>query len=160
MNNKKRGIIIATFGTAALAGVIYLIIRKIKNDNKFADLMLSIQQGAAQEKGDIGYLKAFDPKYFQEPMGGKAIILYKAAKLQELVDALQKAMKGAGTKETKINSIYAGIENQKKMSQVANAYAVKYGKPLIDKLKSELLENERETLFKLVAGKPLYQLST
>jgi hypothetical protein len=159
MKTETKKILFVAAGSAIVGGVAFFIVRKITNNNKFAELMLTIHEGEAEQVGDISGLKALDPTYYNEPMGGKAIVLYKAAKLQELSDALYEAFKGIGTRDKKIYAIYTGIENQKKMSQVANAYAVKYGETLISRLIKELDEKERSSLYKIVKSKPEYQIS-
>jgi hypothetical protein len=159
MNYTKKGIIVATIGTAVLGGAIFLVIRKVRNNAKFTDLMLAIQQGAAQQEGKLDYLKAFSPVYYNTPDPKKRpILLYKAAKVEELITKLEKASPVLFTDENTIYSIYNSIESQKKMSQIANAYAIKYGQSLLERLTKALDEGEREKLFAIAAGKPDVQI--
>jgi hypothetical protein len=159
--NKKQ-IIIATSGTALIGGIIFLILRNAKRQNQFGELMLTLEESKAQSGGDLGYLNAFKPGYEKQSEGGKKIIIYTTAKVEQLVDALNEAFKNrplklSGTDEDAIYSIYNNIENQKKMAQVANRYQIKYDKSLIDKINSELNQNERSRLFAIVKNKPAVQ---
>ena len=159
MKNQK--IIVATVGTALIGGAIYLAVRKIVKNNEFAELMLSIKQDEAQAKGQLSYLKAFDPKFVDEPDPLKRkVLLYTTAKVETLVDGLKKALKGLGTDEKAIYSIYNLIESQKKMSQVAKRYGIKNDKTLLTALTDDLDEGERKQLFGIAANKPEVQFAT
>lgn len=150
----------ASAGTAILGGFTYLLIRKIVNNNKFADLMLFIQEGQAQEKGEIGYLKAFDIKWYDTPDPQKrAIIKYTTAKVNELVDKLYKASTRLMTDENTIYSIYNSMESMKKMAQVAKAFGIKYGISLLDRLTNALDKSEKKKLFAIIATKPDVQFA-
>lgn len=159
--NKKQ-IIIAGGGTLLVAGIVYTILNSARKTNRFNELMLVIEENKSSVSGDISVLRGFDAGYEKEGTDGKKIILYKAAKVESIVDALREAFKNkplqlSGTDEEAIYTIYRNIENQKKMAQVATRYQVKYGKPLIDVITSELNKNERTQLFNIVREKPLLQ---
>jgi len=141
-----------------------MLIRKARRTNEFGELMLVIEENKSAAAGDISALKGFDAGYESESMGGKKIILYKTAKVETLVDTLHEAFKNkvlqlSGTDEEAIYSIYRGIENQKKMAQVATRYAKKYDESLLTRINSELNKNERTKLFNIVRNKPLVQYS-
>jgi len=159
--NKKQ-LIIAVAGTAVVGGVLFFILNNAKRKNRFNELLLVLEESKAQAGGDVSYLKAFTPGFEKESSDGKKILLYTAAKVEQLVDALHaafktKLLKLSGTDEEAIFSIYQGIESQKKMAQVATRYQAKYGVSLNDKINSELTKNERTRLFSIVKNKPAYQ---
>jgi hypothetical protein len=162
----KGQIIIAGSGTALIGGLIYLLLRSARRQNQFNELMLTLEQSKAQSVGDVSYLNAFKPGYEKETAGtGKMIILYTTAKVEQLVDALYEAFKNrplklSGTDEDAIYTIYGGIENQKKMAQVATRYQKKYGELLTDKINDELTKNERSRLFAIVKNKPSVQYAS
>lgn len=159
--NKKQ-VLIAGAGTAIVGISIYLLIRKSIRENNFNQLLLVLEQMKAADAGDLGYLKAFDPNYATASEGGQVVILYKAAKVDELADKLSEAFKNRPlqfslTDEDAIYATYQSIESQKKMAQVAKRYQEKYGESLMDRLTSELNKSERTKLFNIVKEKPLVQ---
>jgi multidrug efflux pump subunit AcrB len=158
----KTQILIASSGTAAVGGLIYLLLRDARRQNQFNELMLTIQESKAESGGDISYLNAFKPGYEKESTSGKKIILYTTAKVDQIVDAIYEAFKNrplklSGTDEEALYTIYSNIENQKKMAQVATRYQSRHGESLIDKINSELNKNERTRLFVIIKNKPAIQ---
>lgn len=157
---KDKRILIASIGTALVGGGIFFLVRKLSKDNQFAELMLAIRTDQAEQTGELSYLKAFDPTFYnQKDSLGRSRILYTTANADKLVDKIHAAVKGIGTDEAAINSSYSSIENQQKMSQVAARYLSRHGKNLLDVLTSELNTKERSTLFSIIKSKPEMQFT-
>ena len=158
----KKRLLIALAGTALVGSVVYLFLRNARRQNQFNELMMTLDSAKAQQEGNLGYLSGLKAGYEKEDVGGKSIILYKTAKVEELVDKLYNAFKNrilklSGTDEDAIFTVYNSIENQKKMAQVATRYKAKYGDDLAKKIESELNDNERSRLFAIIQSKPAVQ---
>jgi len=152
-------LIIPSAGTAIVGGLIYYFLHKAKQTNEFNELLLVLEENKASTAGNLGYLNAFQAGFEKTPSDGKKVIMFTTAAIENIVDILNKAMSGLGTDEDAIYNAYSGIQSQRKMAQIATRYAAKYGEGLLDRINSELNQNERTKLFNIVKSKPIDQFA-
>jgi putative cell wall-binding protein len=156
---KAKELIIAGGGTAIVGGLIYFFLHKAKQQSSFNELLLVLEENKAETAGNLGYLNAFQAGFEKTSSNGKRVILLTTAAVESDVDTLYTAMKGWGTDEDAIYNTYSGIQSQRKMAQLATRYAAKYGENLLDRINSELNNNERTKLFNIVKSKPIDQFA-
>lgn len=95
---------------------------------------------------DLTTEKAFDPYYHKgktfKPLGMNQSIIY--------ADLLRKAVRGWGTDEDQIYSVFGQLDNKTQISEIADQYKLKYDRDLLGDILGDLTAKEKEKLWSII----------
>lgn len=99
---------------------------------------------------DLRGVEQFDVMYLDKKKSYKSL----STKAQEYAVALRNAMKGFGTDEESIMSIFSRLDNRDNISEVALVYKNKYERDLLTDLLNELTDKEKAELMTIINKLP------
>lgn len=94
----------------------------------------------------IGTIDYFKPNYY---LKAKPNELLDVSKARNYAQELYKAMKGLGTDESRIYSIFSNLTHKAQVSQIAFHYQALYKKDLLTELSKELTKSELLKLYNI-----------
>lgn len=104
----------------------------------------------AQAITDLRGVEQFDVLYLEKSKNYKSM----SSLAIEYADQLRKALKGLGTDEETIFSIFSRLNNKLQISEVALVYKNKYKSDLLNDLLNDLTDKEKVTLMKIINDLP------
>ncbi len=152
--DKKKVIIIG--GSIALGGiVVWGILSKRKNTKIISLIHLALDKGIGKygDYREMERSKVFDVAYwkgFQNTYLAKGSPMIKWADIRKKSAKIYEAVKGAGTYEEDIYSVFKSLRNQVQGSQLAAIYEQQHGESLLGALKGDLSSSELSQVATLV----------
>lgn len=143
----NKNITFVIYAVVALAIIIFMtaILKKLgifkTKEKKEAEVNIS-------EMRDADY---FNPTYYRtvkfKPLG--------LNQSQEFAKSIRKALRGAGTDEEMIYSIFNQMFNKTNISEVAEAYYIEYNRDMKTDILNDLSQKEVSVLMNIIKEKPL-----
>lgn len=99
---------------------------------------------------DLRGVEQFDVMYLDKKKGYKSL----SAKAQDYAIALRNAMKGFGTDEENIFSLFSRLDSKDNISEIALVYKNKYKRDLLTDLLNELTDKEKAELMIIINKLP------
>lgn len=148
MNRKDKIIIFSTIGGL---GIAFLIYNKMRKRILYDEIFRSIGGSAIKfEDSDV-----WSPNFLiRIKATNRPYAEYSQKVVNEFAEKLHEAMKGIGTNENDIISVFTTINSKVGVAQVSSFYNAKYGKDLKNDLEGELSKNYLSRLGQIIASKP------
>ena len=128
--------------------VIVLIIYRVLKSIGLIKSQAKIKAKAQRKEliSDLRGVEQFDVLYLDKRKGYKSL----SDRAQQYAVALRNAMKGFGTDEESIMSIFSRLNNRDNISEVALVYKNKYERDLLIDLLNELTDKEKAELMTII----------
>ena len=110
------------------------------------------KEQAAKEAAinDLRGVQYFTPELLVNNQGYKGL----SGQAQVYAETLRKAIRGLGTDEEAIYSIFSRLENKSQITEIATVYRSKYGKDLLTDLLNDLTDKEKAKLMSIINNLP------
>lgn len=102
---------------------------------------------------ELSTLEQWEPTY-QDTVTFRKL---PVSKVTELVKELRRAVRGLGTKENNLYSVFQSLYNKANISQLAYTYYTEYKRNLKNDVLNELTKKEKAYLFEIINTLPDYE---
>lgn len=99
---------------------------------------------------DLRGVQYFTPDLLANNQGYKGL----SGQAQVYAETLRKAIRGLGTDEEAIYSIFSRLENKSQITEIATVYRSRYGKDLLTDLLNDLTDKEKAKLMIIINKLP------
>lgn len=110
------------------------------------------REQAAEEKAitDLRGVKQFTPEILPDGQGYKGL----SAEAQIYAETLRKAIRGLGTDEEAIYSIFSRLQSKRDLTEISTAYTARYNRDLLSDLLNDLTDKEKAKLMSIINKLP------
>jgi hypothetical protein len=116
--------------------------------------ILKSESKIAKEKAikELDAMEYFNPMYSKD----KTFKPMSPSELKGMAKVLKKAMRGFGTNEEELYTVFKNLYNKVNISQLSEVYYERYKKNLESKIKNELNKKEKVKLVTIIRSLPNY----